>query len=126
MAALRRVSSLSKATKLGSIQLEFSWDEPLAILHCVVISGKDLLPCDLNGLSDPFVVVEIRNASAGLKHGTVKSPVKYNNLNPTFMFDVAFSTKDYTEPALWRLHIELWYGVQGEGWFYAYHKHYQA
>lgn len=95
-------------SRFGSIQLEFHFNEEQRTLNCNVISGKDLLACDLNGLSNPYVLVELRNVSSGERRGLVKSPVKYKTLNPNFMFDVGFDLREFGDTSRWRLKIELW------------------
>ncbi len=99
---------MPRSSKLGSINVEFEYRADSKLLACVVVAGKDLLPCDLNGLSDPYVVVELRNITTGEKRGRVKSSPKYKNLNPHFNFDVRFELADLSTWLPWRLHIELW------------------
>ena len=78
------------------------------VLNVAVVSGKDLIPCDLNGLADPYVIVEFRNSSTREKLNFSKSSIKFKTLNPNFMYNVVFDVKDFKTPAFWRLHIELW------------------
>ena len=99
---------MRKALRYGSVQVQFSFDDQRKLLHCAVIAGKDLLPCDINGLSDPFVVLEFRMDATSEKRHFSKSPVKFNTLAPSFMYDVQYDLSDLPSPAAWRLHLELW------------------
>lgn len=99
---------MRKAPRYGSVQVQFSFDDQRKLLHCAVIAGKDLLSCDINGLSDPFVILEFRMDATGEKRHFSKSPVKFNTLAPSFMYDVQYDLSDLPSPAAWRLHLELW------------------
>jgi Ca2+-dependent lipid-binding protein len=95
-------------SRYGSVQLEFRYQDEIKLLNCMVIAGKDLLACDLNGLSDPYVTVELRNLSSAEKRGFAKSPVKFKTLAPTFMYEVSFDLRGFVDLSRWRLQLEIW------------------
>lgn len=51
-------------------------------LHVKVFEGKDLLPCDFNGLSDPFVKLHLEPEAC--KANKRKTTVVKKSLNPNF------------------------------------------
>lgn len=51
-------------------------------LHVKIIEGKDLLACDFNGFSDPYVKIHIEPDSA--KEHKRKTSVVKKDLNPVF------------------------------------------
>lgn len=54
---------------------EYSSPAPLGVLRVELVEASDLHPADMNGLSDPYVVIKIGR-------GSYRSPVKYKSLNP--------------------------------------------
>jgi hypothetical protein len=54
---------------------QYSSPAPLGVLRVELVEASDLHPADMNGLSDPYVVIKIGR-------GSYKSPVKYKSLNP--------------------------------------------
>jgi len=54
---------------------QYSSPAPLGILRVELVEASDLHPADMNGLSDPYVVIKVGR-------GSYKSPVKYKTLRP--------------------------------------------
>lgn len=72
-------------------------------LHLTVLEGKDLAPKDINGSSDPFLVVRHLNAT-GVEHSVEKSRVVQKTLHPVFNLEVVFDIKDENDI----IHFECW------------------
>lgn len=54
---------------------QYSSPAPLGVLRVELVEASDLRPADINGLSDPYVVIKVGR-------GSYRSPVKYKILNP--------------------------------------------
>ncbi|XP_049824347.1 rabphilin-3A isoform X2 [Aethina tumida] len=74
----------------GQILLSLGYSTKRRALLVTVIRCANLLPMDNNGLSDPFVKLQLRPDPYHRKH---KSSIKWKNLNPVFNEEFAFETR---------------------------------
>jgi len=85
---------------------EPSWfitPETFLMNYCSVVGAKNIIPLDANGLSDPFVIVEIVPVVLFAACKTVKTKVVSKSLNP--VFEETFQLCD----VFWRTHpVFLW------------------
>ena len=96
------------------------WDVPPAVAHGVlrltVDRARDLPGADLDGKSDPFVVVEVGGADAGggfEARETLRTATKSKTLNPTW--DGEVFTLTIADPAVDRVRISVYdYDLGGE------------
>ncbi|KAK7239832.1 endoplasmic reticulum-plasma membrane tethering protein [Aureococcus anophagefferens] len=96
------------------------WDVPPAVAHGVlrltVDRARDLPGADLDGKSDPFVVVEVGGADAGggfEARETLRTATKSKTLNPTW--DGEVFTLTIADPAVDRVRISVFdYDLGGE------------
>lgn len=85
-------------------------DDVDATLVVTIMSGADMLPCDSNGLSDPFAVLTL-GSQKGVKH---KTKVQKRTINP--VWDQAFEWQGKTatlcsEPLLIKLYDKDLFGM---------------
>ncbi len=50
----------------------------------LVLSAKNVIPLDPNGLSDPFVIIELVPPALFVDCAVVKTRIVYKTLNPVF------------------------------------------
>lgn len=100
------------ARYFGRLELGFVYFSQDSTVQVRVGAGRGLSSHDMNGLSDPYIVAEMRSGVTGHAYGKVKSKKVLQSLNPTFSETFSFDLFPVqSADALqedWRLHIELW------------------
>nr|XP_023025651.1 double C2-like domain-containing protein beta [Leptinotarsa decemlineata] len=74
----------------GQILLSLCYNTKKRALLVTVVRCVNLLPMDNNGLSDPFVKLQLKPDPNHKKH---KTSIKWKNLNPEFNEEFAFETR---------------------------------
>uniref|UniRef100_F6UTA8 C2 domain-containing protein n=1 Tax=Ciona intestinalis TaxID=7719 RepID=F6UTA8_CIOIN len=83
----------------GCLNVFASYDAMSDELHVDIISASDLLPLDVNGLSDPFVTVRLAPKMTFKDNSTRQTLVEKKTVNPvftdeSFVFEVERSTME--------------------------------
>lgn len=74
--------------KDSTAHVEFS-----GILHCFLENGVNLLSADVNGFSDPYVILSTA-------HQSIKSSIKKKTLNPVWNEMILLNVKDFNSESL--------------------------
>ncbi|XP_064214519.1 rabphilin-3A isoform X1 [Tribolium castaneum] len=86
---------------LGTIELSLTYDPITSTLHCTVYRAKNLIPMDINGLSDPFCKLNILpNAKPSTR---LRTKTVHKTRNPEFNENLTFydiSESDLSKKAL--------------------------
>lgn len=68
------------------------WVNSYNTLFCRINQGRNLIACDANGLSDPYVVVQLLPKDIHTDDIKRKTKVQYETLNPVFQEEFSWST----------------------------------
>nr|KAH0807684.1 hypothetical protein GEV33_015107 [Tenebrio molitor] len=90
-------------TSMGTIELSLTYNPVTATLICTVYRAKNLIPMDINGLSDPFCKLNI--LPDGKKATRLKTKTVHKTRNPEFNENLNFYDISEADLAKKSLHI---------------------
>ncbi|XP_066153659.1 double C2-like domain-containing protein beta isoform X1 [Euwallacea fornicatus] len=88
---------------MGIIELSLNYDQTTNTLHCTVYRGKNLIPMDIGGLSDPFCKLNILpNAKVSTR---LRTKTVHKTRNPEFNENLTFYDITEEDLAAKSLHV---------------------